>query len=196
MLLKSAYFRTNKKEGLREQYNSPLWGIALLTKAGMEASHDSTTYNSCSGPEHDAYGVFGGRNGGSAGYTPTSHHLIHQDVGCRLHRRCIQLTDIMDRQERRSRWILDHQAGRKFLEDHKGPGKYTGRVGKETDQKELMWEVQVDAIEATTRVIQQTTRAWTDRNRQNGDERHTGQLDEAPESRREVRIRWKRRGVS
>ena len=75
--------------------------------------------------------------------TPTSHHLIHQDVRSRLHGRRIQLTDMTDRQESRSRWILDHQAGRKFLEDRKGPGKFTGRVGKQTDQKELMWEVPV-----------------------------------------------------
>ncbi len=50
------------------------------------------------------------------------------------------------RQESQSRWIVDQQAGRKFLEDHKGPGKFSGRVGKQTDQKELMWEVPVGAI--------------------------------------------------
>jgi hypothetical protein len=79
-------------------------------------------------------------------YSPQSRHLIHQVVGCRLHWRRIQLTELTDRQERQSRWILDQQAGRKFLEDHKGPGKFTGRGGKQTDQKDLMWETPVGAI--------------------------------------------------
>ena len=79
-------------------------------------------------------------------YTPTSCHLLHQAVGCRLPWRRIQLTDMTDRQEHQSRWIVDQQAGRNFLEDHKGPGKFTGRVRKQTDQKGLMWEVPVGVI--------------------------------------------------
>jgi hypothetical protein len=43
-------------------------------------------------------------------YSPQSFHLIHQAVGCRLHWRRIQLTELTDRQERQSRWILDQQA--------------------------------------------------------------------------------------
>ena len=192
--------------------------IALLTKAGMEimtqqyithAVAQSVVLMEFSEEDMEAL----------TEYTPASRHLLHQAVGCRLHWRRIQLTDITDRQERQSRWIVDQQAGRKFLEDHKGPGKFSGRVGKQTDQKELMWEVpvgaiyisrsgihtqelregagklgvftwqqatvvrvsvQADAIEATTRIIQQATRAWADRNRPHGDERHTRQLGETP----------------
>jgi len=79
-------------------------------------------------------------------YSLKSRHLIHQAVGCRLHWRRLQLTDMTDRQERQSRWTLDQQAGRKFLEDHKGPGKFTGRVGKQTTQTDLKWETPVGAI--------------------------------------------------
>ena len=78
-------------------------------------------------------------------YSPKSHHLIHQAVGYRLHWRRVQLTEMTDRQERQSRWILDQQAGRKLLEDQ-GPGKFTGRVGKQIDQEDLIWEPQVGAI--------------------------------------------------
>ena len=118
---------------------------ALLTKAGMEVmtlqhiSHavsQSLTLMEFSEEEMD----------GLQEYSPKSRHLIHQAVGCRLHWRSLQLTELTDRQERQSRWILDQQAGRKFLEDHKGPGKFTGRVGKQTDQKDLMWETPVGAI--------------------------------------------------
>ena len=119
--------------------------IALLTKAGMEimtqqyithAVAQSVVLMEFSEEDMEAL----------TEYTPASRHLLHQAVGCRLHWRRIQLTDITDRQERQSRWIVDQQAGRKFLEDHKGPGKFSGRVGRQTDQKELMWEVPVGAI--------------------------------------------------
>ena len=42
--------------------------------------------------------------------------------------------------------------------------KFTGWVGKQTDQKEVGI---TDGIETTDKVIQQTTRAWTDRNDEN-----------------------------
>ena len=41
--------------------------------------------------------------------------------------------------------------------------------------------VQADVIETTTRIIQQETRSWSDRNRPHGDEIHTGQLGETPQ---------------
>ena len=119
--------------------------IALLTKAGMEIMTQQYITHAVAQSvvlmefsEEDMEDL--------KEYTPTSRHLLHQAVGCRLHWRRIQLTDMTDRQERQSRWIVDQQAGRKFLEDHKGPGKFSGRVGKQTDQKELMWEVPVGAI--------------------------------------------------
>ena len=132
-------------------------------------------------------------------------NTIHQVVGCRLHRRRIQLTEMTDRQAYQSRWILDQQTERKLFEDHKCPGKFTGRVGKQTDQKELMWEVPVGQIyisrsnmntqelrggtdklgiftlhQATVvRVIVQADA--TDRHRPDSDERHTGQIEKDPQ---------------
>ena len=69
---------------------------------------------------------------GLSEYTPTSRHLIHQDVVCILHWRHIQLTEMTDRQECQRRWILDQQTGRKFLEDHKESRQIYGS-GRETD---------------------------------------------------------------
>ena len=119
--------------------------IALLTKGGMEvmtqqhithAMTQSMVLMEFSEEEMEVLKE----------YIPTSRHLLHQTLGCRLHWRSIQLTNMTDRQERQSRWIVDQQVGRKFLEDHKGPGKFMGLVGKQTDQKEIMWEVAVGVI--------------------------------------------------
>ena len=103
--------------------------IALLTKAGMEIMTQQYITHAVAQSmvlmefsEEDMEDL--------KEYTPASRHLLHQAVGCRLHWRRIQLTDMTDRQERQSRWIVDQQAGRKFLEDHKGLGKFAGRVGK------------------------------------------------------------------
>ncbi len=79
--------------------------IALLTKAGMEAMTS----------QHISHAVvqsltlmeFSEEMEGLQEYSPKSRHLIHQAVGCRLHWRRIQLTEMTDRQERQSRWILD-----------------------------------------------------------------------------------------
>jgi hypothetical protein len=80
--------------------------IAVLTKADMEVmtlqhiSHavsQSLTLMEFSEEEMDVFQE----------YSPQSLHLIHQSVGCRLHWRRIQLTELTDRQELQSRWILD-----------------------------------------------------------------------------------------
>ncbi len=62
-----------------------------------------------------------------------------------------------------------------------------GKLGVFTWQQATVVRVsvQADAIEVTTRIIQQATRTWADRNRSHGDERHTRQLDETtPEQER------------
>ena len=91
-----------------------LWEMTLFTKTGMESMTQQHIANAVT--QNMSLVEFSEEEMEDLQeYTPTSLHLIHQTVGCRLHWRHIQLTDMTDRQERRSRWILDQQTGRKFL---------------------------------------------------------------------------------